>query len=119
MSSPSFRFGETVTIRHRVKSGVDSYNNDVYTTTEEPISGCVISPGTSSQQFFGTVAIEADVIVDAPAGTTIDEPVDSMIVRETEYEVIGIPDRAESPFTGFRAPVRLYGRLVTSGGEAA
>ena len=78
----------TITLVRRVLSAEqDSYGNDMHTTVEVPIAGCLVYPRMSAE---GSVAAAAQVItglwVLAPTGEPI-LPTDAVRVDGREYEV--------------------------------
>lgn len=116
--TPSDQHGQTVTFVHRQLTGEDQYGNDVYGKTNVDVPGCVVAPGNTSENFQGTLQITSDVTVYTPAGTTVDLPVDQMIINGVTYNVVGNPNNWSSPWTGTGSFQQVEGKLVTTGGAA-
>jgi hypothetical protein len=115
---PTLRNGQTVTFVNRTVTGQDAYNNDVYTANSTDVPGCAVSPGTSTENWAGTMEIESDIVVYAPPGTVVDLPWDEMIFNGVTYNIVGTPGSWQSPFTGTQSMLEIKGKLVTTGGPA-
>lgn len=84
----------------RVKSGEDSYGNDIYTDTTVA-KDAVFAPGGSVEAAVGQeqVTTQPTLYLPAPSPT----PVDEVTVNGVTYQVDGVPQdwSAGSPFTGW------------------
>jgi hypothetical protein len=96
----SFAFGETVTLVRRVKTGVDEYHDDVFTTVETTLHNVPAWPTSTREDVDGQATVYDLVTVFLPADTDIDA-IDAVKVYEGLYEVKGRTDRFVSPFDGF------------------
>jgi len=102
----------SVTLLSRVRSGTDTYGNDVWTTTETVVDGCIVWPRTSSELVQGQDMVIVGLTLLAPAGTTI-QPTDQVKVAGVTYEVDGQPGDWTSPFTSWDAGVQVALTRVT------
>lgn len=116
--APAVLHGQTVTFVHRQVTGRDNYGNDVYGNTSVDVSGCIVAPGSTSEDFQGTLQIDSDVTVYTPQGVTVDLPVDQMTISGVTYNVVGSPNNWTSPWTSTGSFQQIQGRLVTTGGAA-
>lgn len=116
--APALLHGQTVTFVHRVVTGTDDYGNDVYTATSVDVPGCAVSPGSSSEDWQGTLQVMSDVLVHAPAATLVDLPFDEMIIGGQTFNIVGDPRSWVSPFTGSGGFLEVQGKLITTGGAA-
>ena len=113
---PDLRQGQTVIVVRRVVTGADSYGNDVLSETRTPVGGCAISPAFSSEEVNGTEQVVVNTAIHMPSGTDVTD-IDALIGPDgMEYEVIGIPDTWQSPFTGTQSMVEVKVKKVTGGG---
>jgi hypothetical protein len=108
---PGLPYGKMVTLRRRVVSGHDEYNNDTYTVTDVQVGPCSVQQGHSGEQIAFTDRVTTDVTVYVPYGTDVDY-LDAVIVDGVEYEIVGDPAQWLSPFSGHTAPIRVEGQLV-------
>jgi len=107
-----FTYGQTVTLRRRSVSGQDGYGNDTYAFVEENISPCAVQPGGSGEELQFADRLTSDITVFLPPGTDISY-VDAIVVDDIEYEVRGVPQAWQSPFSGNTAPVQVSASKVT------
>jgi hypothetical protein len=104
--------GLTVTIVHRVLSGAkDEFENDVYTTKTENVSGCAIQPASSRESLALADQLSSNVVIFVPFGTDVTY-IDAVICNGVQYEVTGVPDTWTSPFSGNTAPIRIDGTMI-------
>ncbi|HWI69077.1 MAG TPA: hypothetical protein VNS88_11970 [Nitrospiraceae bacterium] len=108
---PQLLNGQYVTLRHRVVSGRDEYNNDTYTFTEVKVGPCSVQQTDSREATNFTDQVATGVLVFMPYGTDV-EFLDAMIIDGIEYEIVGDPEGWVSPFSGHTAPVRVIGQVV-------
>lgn len=104
--------GITITIVTVVKSGIDSYGNDVFTKTSMDIDGCVFVPQQTSESVQGSDQTIASAKAYVPTGTSITFA-DQVIVAGRTYEVDGQPKDWTSPFTGINLWNEIDLREVT------
>lgn len=96
----TFPDGETVTLVRRTRApDPDQFGNDVYTTTQTDITGCVVWPRGSSEVPQGQDTVTSGLTVLLPPATAV-EAVDAVIVHGDRYEIDGEPAIYHSPFTG-------------------
>lgn len=107
----TFPFGQTVSLVKRVKSGTDSFGNDVYTMTSTDVLGAY-APGGSTEQVQGQDVVVTQPTVYLPAGTDVSS-VDAIDVAGQRFEVDGLPNNWQNPFTGWRPGVEVKLRRVT------
>ena len=105
-------FGSTVTIHRRVLDGVDDFGDDKYTDQTEDIFPCSVQSGASVEVVQGTEQVTTDIAVYAPAGTNVDA-IDFLEIDGEKYEVVGLPNSGQSPFTGSIPPVRIRANRIT------
>lgn len=108
---PQLLNGQYVTLRHRVASGQDAYNNDTYVYTDVQVGPCSVQQTNSREATNFTDQVASGVLVFMPYGTDVTF-LDAMIINGVEYEVTGDPDQWVSPFSGHTAPVRVTGQIV-------
>jgi hypothetical protein len=103
--------GLTVTIVRRMVTGQDEFNNDVYATTSEDVSGCSIQPASSRENLGFADQLTSGVVIFVPYGTDVSY-IDAVIYNGVQYEVTGSPNIWLSPFSGNTAPIRLDGTMI-------
>lgn len=93
-------FTVPVVLSSRVKSGTDSYGNDVYTPTNSTVDG-IFAPGGSVEQLQGQDVVTDQPTVFLPTGTAV-AAVDAVTVGGQRFEVDGTPNVwPPNPFTGW------------------
>lgn len=102
---------DTVTLRRRVKDGVDALGNDSYTTAEEPLPGCSLQRESTDEDTDDKAQAETMANLYAPAGTDLSS-VDAVIHDGVTYEVHGDPADWSSP-TGRLDHVHARLKVVT------
>jgi hypothetical protein len=97
----SFPFAESITLLKRTRVGTNPDGNDVLTTTEVVVPGCVVWPGHGGTERSpgdrDTTVASINVLI--PPGTVVTN-LDGVRWRGKTYEVEGDPDFFSSPFTG-------------------
>jgi hypothetical protein len=114
---PIFRSGQQVTVITRTVTGQDDYGNDVYSEKSRVVSGCVLSPGNTSEDIQGTASVLSDVILHAPLGTAIG-PYDAVLLSDGQrYRAAGQPKNWVSPFTGSSSLIEVPLARITGAME--
>ena len=108
----TFGYGLTVTFHTKVPSGKDSHGVITYQDIDLDIPGCGFNPGGSVELVQGQDLVTSQPEVYAPAGTEVG-PVDAVTVNGTRYNVDGIPNAYQSPFSGWQTPVVVKLKAVT------
>jgi hypothetical protein len=115
---PSFNNGVTVTFLRRTVSGTDERGDDVYTTTEDDVAGCSVSPGYSSETDQGSIMVQSGITVQAPPDTD-SSPVDALRLPDgSEWEVQGDSSQWQSPFTTVKSFLKIKADRTTGGNSA-
>jgi len=107
----TFPFAQTVTVVKRVKSGTDSFGNDVFTTTQVDVPGA-FNPGTSAELVQGQDLLTVQPSVYLPPGTDV-AAIDAVQVGGLLYEVDGSPNAWTNPYTGWNPGTEVKLRRVT------
>ncbi|MEU3355272.1 hypothetical protein [Streptomyces sp. NPDC037389] len=110
-----FPFGETITVLRASTPGRDIYGNDLPSSEEHPVRGCVVapvSPGGSEEVTGGRDTVTASLNVYLPAGADV-RPTDRLRIRGQAFDVHGAPAAYRSPFTGRHVGVHLTARRAT------
>jgi hypothetical protein len=98
--------GDSVTITRRAATSTDDYGNDVFTTTDTTVKGCVVVPRNSSELIQGQDAVIVGLTAYMPYGTVI-LPTDQVNVNGVVYEVDGEAGSYRSPLTGSKGAVQV------------
>jgi hypothetical protein len=107
MTSPYFPFSVTMTLVKRVLSGTtDAYGNDVYTEQNVTVPNCVFQPGGSGENLSFADQTNTTDTVFLPAGTDVTY-LDAIIYGNDKYEVVGVPSKWQSLFSGRVSPIRV------------
>lgn len=81
--------GDTETVTVIVPPGRDRFGDPLSGSgTETPVAGCLIAPGRSAEDTFGSHQVDTDLTVYAPAGTVV-ASTDRVRVRGLVYGVVG------------------------------
>lgn len=101
-------FPESATLIARGVTGQDSDGNDVYGTTETPVTGA-FAPAGATELVQGQDTVIATPTFYLSPGSPIPAPTDRLTVRGVTYEIDGQPEVYLNPFTGEQpgAVVRL------------
>lgn len=103
-------FTVPVTLNKRVKSGTDSYGNDVFTSVPATVAG-VFAPGGSSEQVQGQDLLTTQPTVYLLTGTNV-AAIDSVTVGGLDYEVDGdARSWPSNPFSGWQPDYSVEVRL--------
>lgn len=106
-------FTVPVTLVRGTVTGRDPYGQDVRTTTETVVPGCVVWPATSgSEATQGQDVITDTLVCLFPPGTTV-SATDWVRFLGLTYEVTGTSFDWESPLTGASRGVQANMRAVT------
>jgi hypothetical protein len=95
----TFPFGQQVTLISRTVTGQDSYGNDVYGETSTTVVAA-FNPGGSTELVQGQDMVTVQPTVYLPASV---QPlaVDAVLVNGQRFDVDGVTDVWQSPFTGW------------------
>lgn len=107
-----FPYSVSVTLVHRVLSGLDQYNNDVYTDDPVTVSGVVFAPTGSFEDVQFTDQVTTSVTFYLPFGTAVG-PLDAIIYNGIKYEIRGEPQVYRSPFSNNTAPVEVRAAAIS------
>jgi len=111
MTFPSFNNGVTVTLVRKTVTGQDEFGNDVYTSTNVDVWPCSVQPAASREVLAFADQITAQITVFFPSNADITY-VDAIIWNGNQYEITGVPDQWQSPFSGHISPIRIDGTLI-------
>lgn len=107
MSSPVFPFGVTIVLIRRTPSGqVDEYGNDIMSETRVSVPNTVFVPAGSSEYLTFADQSSATETFYLPYGTAV-SVLDAIEFRGITYEINGVPDIWQSPFSGNVSPIRV------------
>lgn len=106
-----FPFGETITLIRRVVTGRDAQGNQIYGETTTDVSGAY-DPAIGFERTDGMDQVSSQPQVYLPAGTVVGS-VDAVVVRGLRFEVDGVANVWNSPFTGWNAGVVVPLKRVT------
>jgi hypothetical protein len=108
----SFLYGEPVTLLRRVLDPTpDVDGNDVYHDVPTVVTGA-FDPAIGFERIGGMDQVSTQPQVLLPAGTVVGS-VDAVMVRGMRYEVDGVANVWNSPFTGWTAGVVVPLKRVT------
>lgn len=111
MTTPYLVYGAVITVIKRTLSGQDERGNDTYSESSFSVSGCSVQPAASAESTDFADQLTTSITVFAPWGTNVGY-LDAIVVNGLTYEVDGVPDVWQSPFSGNTAPVRIDATLV-------
>lgn len=98
--SPAFPFGQSVVLHSRTVTGQDAYGNDVYTSTDTPLTNVPVWPRNASELVQGQDTLITGLWCVLPASVDV-FAVDTLTVYDKTYKVDGEPgDFRASPLTG-------------------
>lgn len=114
---PVFRFGQTVVLHTRTKSGVDGDGNDVFSNTAATFTNVPVWPSdgngnSSNERLQGRDTVISGYSIFLPAGTDV-QAVDYVEVNGGTFEVSGLPGIYLNPFTGTNPGVLVNVTKVT------
>jgi hypothetical protein len=98
--------GDDVTVIRRTAASTDDYGNDVFTTTETVVKGCVVAPRNSSELIQDQDIVIVGLTVYMPYGTDI-LSTDQVNINSVVYDVDGVPGSFRSPLTASKGPVQV------------
>lgn len=114
MAVPEFPFAEDFTILSRTVTGQDSYGDDVYGTTETPVTGA-FAPAGSTELTDGRDTVMAFPTIYLTAGSLVPAATDQIRREATGYvyEIDGEPAVYRNPFNGDQPGAVLRLKRVT------
>ena len=107
----NFPHGETITLIRRGVIGEDVDGNDVKGEITSEVVGA-FDPAIGFERTGGMDQVSSQPQVLLPAGTVVGS-VDAVMVRGLRYEVDGVANVWNSPFTGWNAGVVVPLKRVT------